>query len=82
MLSTVTSKGQVTIPKAIREALEIGPNDRVDFVREGDRVLLLPLRALQSFRGAVKASASKSFAAERLQAKSAVAERIHGEGEA
>ncbi len=33
MLSTVTTKGQVTIPKPIRDALGIGPNDRVAFIR-------------------------------------------------
>jgi len=35
MLSTVTSKGQVTIPKPIRDALGISPNDRVTFIQEG-----------------------------------------------
>ena len=38
MLSTVTPKGQVTIPKAIRDLLHIEPNDKVDFaVRQADR---------------------------------------------
>ncbi len=30
----VTSKGQVTIPKAVRDALGLKPGDEVDFVRE------------------------------------------------
>jgi antitoxin PrlF len=30
--ATVTSKGQVTLPRKIREALRIRPGDRVDFV--------------------------------------------------
>lgn len=29
--ATITSKGQVTIPKAVREALGVGPGDRVAF---------------------------------------------------
>jgi antitoxin PrlF len=39
--SRITSKGQVTIPKAIREVLGVGPGDRVAF-RCGDdgRVLV------------------------------------------
>jgi antitoxin PrlF len=30
--ATVTSKGQVTLPLKVREALRIRPGDRVDFV--------------------------------------------------
>ena len=36
----VTSKGQVTIPQEIREALGIVPMSEVEFVREGKRVWL------------------------------------------
>jgi AbrB family looped-hinge helix DNA binding protein len=31
---TITSKGQITLPKDIREHLNVGPGDRVDFVVE------------------------------------------------
>ncbi len=34
MPSPVTSKGQVTIPKNIRDWLKIRPNDRGDFAKE------------------------------------------------
>lgn len=34
--STVTTKGQVTIPKSIRDALGLHPGDRVLFVRHDD----------------------------------------------
>ncbi len=36
--STITSKGQVTIPKAIRERIGVGPHDKVSWVIEGDSV--------------------------------------------
>jgi AbrB family looped-hinge helix DNA binding protein len=36
----ITSKGQVTIPREIREALGIVTSSEVDFVREGNRVWL------------------------------------------
>ena len=81
MLSTVTTKGQVTIPKPIRDALGIGPNDRIAFIREGERVLLQPIRTLKTFRGAVKAKETCTFSGERSLAKKAVAERVKGEGE-
>lgn len=38
--STLTSKGQATIPKQIREVLRLQPGDRVEFILEGDRVVL------------------------------------------
>lgn len=38
--STLTSKGQTTIPKKIRERLRLQPGDRVEFILEGDRVVL------------------------------------------
>jgi AbrB family looped-hinge helix DNA binding protein len=38
--STVTSRGQTTIPKPIREALGLQPGDRVEFTLEEDKVLL------------------------------------------
>lgn len=34
--ATITSKGQLTVPKSVRDALGIGPGDRVDFVRMAD----------------------------------------------
>jgi antitoxin PrlF len=30
--ATITSKGQVTIPKDIRDFLKVGPGDQIDFV--------------------------------------------------
>lgn len=38
MSSTVTSKGQVTIPKAVRERIGVGPHDKVSWVIEGNVV--------------------------------------------
>ena len=41
--ATVTSKGQITIPKKVRQALRLGVGDRVEFViaRSGE-VLVRP----------------------------------------
>ena len=32
--ATVTSKGQITIPKKVRQALRLGPGDHVEFLIE------------------------------------------------
>lgn len=41
MTTTLTSKGQVTIPKQIREALHLSPGCAIDFAlnRDGDVVI-------------------------------------------
>jgi antitoxin PrlF len=41
MATTVTAKGQVTIPKAVREALGIKPGSRIDFKRAADGSIVL-----------------------------------------
>lgn len=37
----VTEKGQVTIPKEIRDRLGIGPGSEVDFVEDGNSVKIV-----------------------------------------
>ena len=41
----VTEKGQVTIPKQIRDRLGIGPGSEVDFVEEGQSVKIVAANA-------------------------------------
>lgn len=43
--STISSKGQVTVPQEIRKRLGLAPGDRVDFVIEGDRTVIRPARS-------------------------------------
>ena len=47
MATTITSKGQVTIPKHIRDALQLEPGNAVDFSvnRDGEVVLQRAKRA-------------------------------------
>ena len=65
MATTVTAKGQVTIPKPIREFLGIGPGSVVDFKRAADgSVVLVPNKAAKPegrfarFRGHAKGGLS------------------------
>ena len=57
-VTTITAKGQVTIPKAIREALQVDKGDRLLFVLEGDRLVLVPIRKrpLRELCGALPAT--------------------------
>jgi AbrB family looped-hinge helix DNA binding protein len=79
MLTTVTSKGQVTIPKAIRDFLHVQPHDRVDFVVEGGQVVVRPVKTLKDLRWAVTAAGPSDFEAERARAKAAVGKRVSEE---
>nr|WP_294556707.1 AbrB/MazE/SpoVT family DNA-binding domain-containing protein [uncultured Rhodopila sp.] len=57
MESAVTSKGQTTIPKAIRDHLGLHPGDRVKFFLHPDgSVVLLPKLPVTALRGIVKAA--------------------------
>lgn len=55
-LSTLTSKGQVTIPKQIREQLRIAPGNRLDFqlAPSGEVVMKVLNRDLRALKGIVK----------------------------
>lgn len=35
-MAAITSKGQVTLPRKVREVLRVGPGDRIDFVVDPD----------------------------------------------
>ncbi len=53
--STLTRKGQVTIPKEIRDELGLTEGDRVFFVRPGDEIVLKVLRGnVLELRGSVR----------------------------
>ena len=46
--STISSKGQVTVPQEIRARLGLSAGDRVEFVVEGERTLIRPARSVSS----------------------------------
>lgn len=53
--TTITVKGQVTIPKGIRTSLGLKNGDKVAFVFDGDRAVLFPVKGdLLSLRGFLK----------------------------
>ena len=58
--ATVTSKGQITIPSAVRSDLHLEPGDRVEFVKADDgRYELVPAaQDVRVLRGMVKAKRS------------------------
>lgn len=74
--ATITSKGQVTIPKDIRDALGLRERDQVIFVLSEDRAIMRPVKttALSRLRGIAKGRASyRGRDAEREAAREHVA---------
>jgi AbrB family looped-hinge helix DNA binding protein len=41
MHATLTSKGQITLPKALREKLSLSTGDRIEFIFENDQTVRL-----------------------------------------
>ena len=57
-LSTITSKGQTTIPKEVRSFLHLKPRDKIVYVPDGKRVFLTPINGtILDLKGVVKLSA-------------------------
>lgn len=51
--STITSKGQTTIPKEIREQYHLKAHDRLLFKPEGDKIIIKPISGtILGLRGA------------------------------
>jgi AbrB family looped-hinge helix DNA binding protein len=48
-MTRVTSKGQVTIPKAVREHLGIAPGDAVEFRIEGGLAVVRPAESARAW---------------------------------
>jgi AbrB family looped-hinge helix DNA binding protein len=59
----VTSKGQVTVPKAVREALGIEAGDELMFHVEGNRAVLAKTADFLSLAGSVMVPAARRNAA-------------------
>jgi len=67
MESAITSKGQATIPKEIREHLGLKPGDRVKFFYHPDGgVMLLPKRPMSALRGMLKSSRKRPATLEEM----------------
>lgn len=48
---TVSPKFQIVIPRRIRQSLDIQPGMKVQVIRYGDRIELIPLRPIEEARG-------------------------------
>ena len=73
--STVTSKGQTTIPGKIRKALRIKPGDRLEYILEGDRITLRVHPGTRSLKGALASKKGKGMSFAQIREAAAKAAR-------
>jgi AbrB family looped-hinge helix DNA binding protein len=59
--STVTKKGQTTIPGEVREALNIKPGDRLEYALESDHVTFRVHPGAGALRGALASNKGKNL---------------------
>jgi AbrB family looped-hinge helix DNA binding protein len=73
----LTSKGQVTIPKEIRDFLLLETGGVVVFEKEKDQVVIRPHKTLKAYRGILKGHKQEASWDEiRHTAKKAVGKRV------
>ena len=77
--STVTSKGQTTIPGKIRKALRIKPGDRLEYVVQGDRATIRVHPGTRSLKGVLASKKGKGMPFAQIREAAAEAAR-HREG--
>ncbi len=73
--STVTSKGQTTIPGKIREALGIKPGDTLEYAVYGDHVTIRVHPGTRSLKGALASKKGKGMSFAQIREAAAVAAR-------
>ena len=66
--STLTSKGQTTVPKAIRESLRLKPGDRISFTPMPDGTVLMRVKnkSVMSLAGSLRRRRRKALPVEEL----------------
>jgi len=76
--ATMTSKGQVTIPKPFRAALGLDSGDRIEFVEleKGQFAIIAATRSVQELKGLFRGKRSKPVSIEEMNA--AIARRASG----
>ena len=67
MRTTVSKRGQVSVPAEIRKQLSMGPNATVEWVIEGGAAKLIPIpdNPVKAFRGSGKKGILKQLLSDR-----------------
>ena len=69
--STVTRKGQTTIPGEIRDAMRIGPGDRLEYQVEGDHITIRVHPGVKALKGALASDKGSKLSFAQIRAAAA-----------
>ena len=66
--STLTSKGQTTVPKVIRESLRLKPGDRITFTPMPDGTVLMRVKnkSVMNLAGSLRRRGRKALGVDQL----------------
>ena len=53
-LATITSKGQITIPKPVRDKLNLSASTKIIFQLYSDHAIIQPVKNFLSLKGSIK----------------------------
>jgi antitoxin PrlF len=73
--STVTSKGQTTIPGEVRQALKIRPGDLLEYSVEGDHAIFRVHPGAQSLKGALASKKGRGLSFAQIRESAAKSAR-------
>ena len=77
MTSKISSRGQITVPKTVRQKFGLEEGQSVAFVIKNGELTLIPLRhTLFDFEGSVEVEGEQDFGAVRDTVKRRQAERL------
>lgn len=77
MLSTrVGRRGQIVLPKEVRQKIRVAEGDQIAFIIDGEQVLIKPItQTLLTMRGRVAVSGKQDFDSVRKQVKTRRAQK-------
>jgi antitoxin PrlF len=81
-LAKVTSKGQITLPKEVRDLLHIQTGSIVIFEKEDEKIVVKTAKTLQDFKGVLKDRQGRAdFEEMRKMAKERVGKKAAQSGQ-
>lgn len=68
-ISTITEKGQTTVPKKIRDFLHLAPGDKIDFTIGSDgKVTVMPVTIhVSQLKGIIKSKRAQPVSLEQME---------------
>lgn len=65
--SSITAKGQTTIPRSVREALGVSAGDRVRYIVEGNEVRLVKVGSVRDLYGMLRQPGRPAASIEEME---------------